>query len=504
MKLWQKVSLLGVCVLLAVVIVSSALLLAYTRDSILSLNTEQARARQASLITSFTEMARYYLGDEESPVVKKSGVKYCFQRFADETSVLMRDGEVLHSYVIFDPAEYLPLAQASDPPPAGDPPSVSDSPSAGDPPSVSDSPSAGDLPSEQAGDPPPASEPQSVLKEVYDRNVLIVGSPVVLLGDRYAVYTVMDITGAYNDIAKLTWRFAAIAAASIIAGAILIVLLVRGATKPLMALKKITRRIAVGEYGQRADIRTSDEIGELAADFNVMAEAVQSRIAQLEDTAQRQQLFIGGLTHELKTPMASMIIHTDTLLTTDLNSDEAKNSLIHLHEQCRWMEQLSQKLLKLITLEQEIQVQPEDIEALFADVRDSMAETLSERNTPLTIDCDAEKTAMDYDLMKSLIINLVDNASKASKPGRAITLRARGNAIEVSDNGAGIPPEDLARVTDAFYTVDRSRSKQTGGSGLGLALAKRIADAHGAELVIESEPAAGTTVRIVFGEGGRR
>jgi signal transduction histidine kinase len=198
--------------------------------------------------------------------------------------------------------------------------------------------------------------------------------------------------------------------------------------------------------------------------------------------------------------MASMLLHTDTLLTADLTTEEARNSLTHLHEQCRWLERLSQKLLKLVTLEHEIQVQPENISELFDDVSFSTADTLRERNTPLITKCDTETEtmAMDYDLMKSLIINLIDNASKASEPGQEIKLRAHGNIIEVSDSGSGIAKEDAARVTDAFYMADRSRSKKTGGAGLGLALAKRIADAHGAELVIESEPGAGTTVSVVF------
>jgi len=500
MKLWQKVSLLSVCVLLAVVVCCSALLLGYARNSILSMAVEQADARQSGLITSFTEMARYYLGDESNPVVKASGVKYCFGRFADETSVLARGGETLSSSVTFDPAEYLQLT--------------------------------------------PESDSQSVMKIIFGRNVLIVGSSVAVLGDVYSVYTVKDISDVYNNITTLTWRFAAICAVCVLAGTLLIVLLVRKASQPLITLKNITRRIAVGEYGQRADIRARDEVGELAQDFNDMAAAVQSHIAQLEDTAQRQQLFIGGLTHELKTPLASMILHTDTLLTADLAADDAKDSLLHLHEQCRWLERLSQKLMKLITLEQGIQVQPENIGALLEDVRLSMAETLLERDTPLMIECEIEAMEVDYDLMKSLLVNLVDNASKASAPGEGIRLRAYGRTLEVSDRGVGISPEDISRVTDIFYMADRSRSRggggrggrgtggsdgnvsggngsggrggsvsrgnggndpdgrRIGGNGLGLALAKRIAEAHAAELVIDSELAVGTTVRVVFPEAG--
>jgi signal transduction histidine kinase len=196
--------------------------------------------------------------------------------------------------------------------------------------------------------------------------------------------------------------------------------------------------------------------------------------------------------------MASMLLHTDTLLTADLSSDEAKRSLIHLHEQCRWLERLSQKLLKLITLDQEVQMLPTKIKELFEDVQVSVAETLRERNTPLVIQCYTEMITMDYDLIKSLLINLIDNASRASEPGQEITLRAYVNIIEVCDHGSGIAPEDVLRVTDAFYMADRSRSRKTGGSGLGLALVKRIADAHDAEFTIKSEQGIGTSVKIQF------
>jgi len=463
MKLWQKISALCVCVLLAVVVVCGALLLAYARDSILSPTIEQARLRQSNMITSFTDMAQYYLQGDTYPLYKTSGLQYFFGRYADASSVLEQDGETLYSSVAIDPKDYMTLPQVDD----------------------VHSP----------------SEPQVVLKTISGRNVLIVGSSVAILGDEYEVYTVKDITDVYGDIAAMIWRFVVICAAGIVAGTVLIVLIVLGATRSLTVLKNITRRIAAGEYGQRADIQTRDEAGELAADFNDMAEAIQSHIARLNDTAQRQQLFIGGLTHELKTPIASMMLHTDTLLTADLTADEAKASLTHMHEQCRWLERLSQKLLMLITLEQELKVQPKNIRLLLDDVRGDTAETLRERDTPLIVECDTETIAMDYDLMKSLLINLVDNASKASAQGQEIRLSAYGNTIEVSDRGSGIPPEDVARVTDAFFMVDRSRSRKAAGSGLGLALAKRIADAHGAELLIGSEPLVGTTVKVVFPEG---
>lgn len=120
------------------------------------------------------------------------------------------------------------------------------------------------------------------------------------------------------------------------------------------------------------------------------------------------------------------------------------------------------------------------------------------RGTPLIIECGIDSLEMEMDLMKSLVINLVDNASKASEPGQSIILRAYDFTIEVKDQGYGIPESELERITEPFYMVDRSRSKKKGGSGLGLALVKEIATVHNARVSIESSLNKGTTVRIIF------
>ena len=98
--------------------------------------------------------------------------------------------------------------------------------------------------------------------------------------------------------------------------------------------------------------------------------------------------------------------------------------------------------------------------------------------------------------MCSALVNLTENACKASSPGQTVILRAYDSTLEVVDNGIGIPQEALGRITEPFYTVDKSRSKKHGGVGLGLALVQEIVRAHGAALEIDSTPGQGTTVRI--------
>ena len=137
---------------------------------------------------------------------------------------------------------------------------------------------------------------------------------------------------------------------------------------------------------------------------------------------------------------------------------------------------------------------------LFDDVVESMAKTMQERMTPLKIECETDTLMVDADLIRSALINLVDNASKASDAGRTVVLKAYGRTIEVVDSGKGIPENEIARITEPFYMIDPSRNRKNGGSGLGLALVCEIVRAHGAALSIESEVGKGTVVKIEFPE----
>ncbi|MDL2238382.1 HAMP domain-containing protein [Christensenellaceae bacterium OttesenSCG-928-K19] len=461
MKLWQKISILCIIVLLLVVVTCSVLLLLSSRNTILEQSVEQAQTEQYNLHAAFSTMVSYYLDDTESSATRQSVVKYCFQQFANENSVLINDSETIYSEVTINPEEWLTLPEAYNL-----------------------------LPS--------ANNQRTWQGEILDRNILIIGSTVTILSDNYDVYVVKDITPIYNSIASMVWRFVLICGIGIIVGTLLIILLVRRTSKPLITLQSTARQIANGEYSERSDVSTSDEIGALASDFNTMAKAVETHVAKLEDTAQRQKLFIGGLTHEFKTPMTSLILHSETLLTTDLSKEDAENALSHINRQCKWLESLTQKMLRFITLDEGIIKRQESVVELLDDVEESIEATLQTRKTPLKIRCDVKTLEIDYDLVKSLLINLIDNASKASNEGQAIMVSAYDNTLEVSDHGTGIPENEIARITDAFYMVDRSRSRLKGGSGLGLALVKQIADAHGAQLIIESEVGKGTTVRVVF------
>jgi signal transduction histidine kinase len=390
------------------------------KEKILSLTIENAQSEQTDLKNSFSQMVTLYGSDDLGPIEKQSLAKYCFRYFSKDTAALISGDETIYSNISIDPQSLLPQSKLD--------------------------------------------SQKYCLSKVNGMNILIVGSKVDLMP--YAIYTVQDITDTYTSISQLIWQFGLISIVCILIGITLIIVLLRLATKPLTELSRSVKGIAQGEYAERVHVSTKDEVGELALDFNSMAGAVQAHVEALKEITQRQQLFIGGLTHEFKTPLTSVIGHAETLLYTQMPAEIVENSLLYIHNQCRWLERLTQKLLMLITLQQRIQLKEESVEALLDTVRNSVTETLTKRGVLLEIKTDIPTLPMDFDLMLSLCINLVDNASKASCAGQTVSLLAHGSMIEVIDHGLGIPDEELPRITEPFYRVDKSRSKNWAVSAL--------------------------------------
>ena len=319
----------------------------------------------------------------------------------------------------------------------------------------------------------------------------------------YTLSLVRDITNAMNDVDRLGIKCAFTGAAVIIAAALLVLIFVRRSLLPVRKLEKGAIEISDGNYESRIHIKGHDEIASLAEQFNRMAEAISGKIAALNETAENRQAFINALSHEMKTPVTSIMARAETLLMRDVSAEDTKHSLERIYNQCAWMEKLSGKLTALVMLQGNLGLKPESVSALLSAVEETIQDALKEKHITLDTNCQTDTLFMDFDLMRAALVNLVDNARKASEDGSRIALRAYrvsgGNAIiEVEDHGRGISEKEITRITEPFYMVDRSRSKKTSGSGLGLALVDRIVQAHGAELTVSSTLGEGTTVQIIF------
>ena len=268
-------------------------------------------------------------------------------------------------------------------------------------------------------------------------------------------------------------------------------------TKPLKKMAKAARRMADGYYEERLAISGGDEIGELAGSFNLMAGAVEEKIGELSRAAREKEDFVANFAHELKTPLTSIIGYADMIYQREMPRQEIQNASWYIWNEGMRLEALALKLMDLTVLgRQEFPLQEMPAAELLQDVAEGLQPLFREKKIDFSLAAEAAYVRADYDLLKTLLINLVDNSMKAG--GTRIELSGQLKdgrySILVRDNGCGMEEAELARITEAFYMVDKARSRKQHGAGLGLALADRIAGIHGSALTFASKKGEGTEV----------
>lgn len=455
MKLWLKVSLVSVIMVTAALSILNLLILVGAGKSNLDYAIQSAVSTHAANAVYFEQAMQDGADENISATTKRSLARYYVSSLADPNIILTAADDVIYNTTSLDPALYLPLE---------------------------------------------AREKQYLVTDIDGKSMLIVGSRISVRGALYSFYRITDVTSIYTQLTELSYRFSWISLLVILCTAALIILLVRTILHPIQRLKENTSLIAAGVYDKRIAVAELDEIGSLAMDFNAMTQAVENRVAELQEEAERRTLFMSALTHELKTPMTSIKGNAETLLMTKMDEEEREAALLQINADCTRVERLSYKLMQLLVLKRSSDIEPKEqkVSDLLDMVYDAAKEQVKQRGLILKIENHMERLKMDKDLLCELLLNLIDNAGKASPRGGTITLLAQGNVISVSDSGHGIPAGELHRLTEPFYMVDRARSRRQGGMGLGLALAQEIARLHGAQLVFESEVGKGTTVKVVL------
>jgi len=286
--------------------------------------------------------------------------------------------------------------------------------------------------------------------------------------------------------------------------AIALYFILSGIFKPLGVVADSSRKIANGQYDERIHIRGKHELSEMAADFNRMAEIIEKQICYLENEAVGKQQFVDNFAHEIRTPLTSIYGYAEYMQKASLDEKEIIESAQYIMDESNHMKNISNSLLELATLRDYTPVKSKiPIRRLLEEISRSMDKSLREYNIQLIYRCDVDAIDGQEDLIKSLLINLCHNALKSCTPGEGIIhlgTEKQGEkiVISVSDNGCGIPEESMEKVAEPFYRVDKARSREQGGAGLGLTLCKQIAKAHGAEMTIESVVGVGTTVKVTF------
>ena len=339
------------------------------------------------------------------------------------------------------------------------------------------------------------------------RVYLYITSPVTIQSSNYFFTTIKDITNIY-DVKNDQLRFFSVLGPIVsVVVAFIMLILSKLLTSRINRLRKSTMKVANGEYNA-IEIKSKDEIGELTADFNTMTEAVKQKVEKLEDIASERKVFIDNMTHEMKTPLTSIIGFSDLLRSALLDDETVHDYAESIYKEGKYLKSISSKLMDLILLRQKPEMTEIDVPRLVEEIDESVRPIASSRQVAFSAASVEAKLVCDRELIKSLLYNLIDNAVKASQPGTCVTLNAyftQDGVMEfsVADQGSGIPKEELDKIFEPFYRVDKARSRKYGGAGLGLALCMEIAHAHAATLEIESEVGRGTVIRLRFDGKGK-
>lgn len=341
-----------------------------------------------------------------------------------------------------------------------------------------------------------------IIRDVYGKQNLFIVSKVDLEDSVYKLSCIKDISSIYLDRDHLLNILLKLNLFVVIILVTVLIILSKFIVKPINKLIKSTEKIADGNFDERVHVVTDDEIGILSKHFNNMADVIEDKISELKRISEDKQRFIDDLTHELRTPLTSIIGYADFLRTSKYDEQTLLSSLTYIYDEGKRLEALSQKLMLLINLRKEkFMMENESTKHFLQKVKRAMAVKLNNKNISLKITAENFMVLIDVDLMIILITNLIDNAIKASKNGDKILLNVYKDkqlavVFEVIDFGAGISNEDITKVFEPFYMVDKSRERANNGAGIGLALCKEIAELHNGKIDIMSELGKGTTVKV--------
>ncbi len=314
-----------------------------------------------------------------------------------------------------------------------------------------------------------------------------------------------DLTSIYSDRHGMLMQYRAVLMILLLVGGMGIYLVSRYITRPIRKLDKLAAKIAEGDYELRSSDRSEDEIGHLARNFNRMADRLMQELAVKELEAKQKEDFTAAFAHELKTPLTSIIGYADMLNSMKLTEEENREAYFYIYSQGKRLESLSHKLLELVSMDKNpIDFKPVPTKKLEENIRTTVRPIWNQRGIKGKIDLEKATLYGDAELLLSMFYNLLDNAAKAMDKGEISFILMKGKnvgdayEIKVVDNGRGIPEEEIGRITEAFYMVDKSRSRKEGGAGIGMALCSKIAALHGISLMIESRLGEGTVMKVLF------
>lgn len=258
------------------------------------------------------------------------------------------------------------------------------------------------------------------------------------------------------------------------------------------------RIIQEGNYSHKVNMGGNDELTILGNEFNDLTD-------RLKTSEEKRSRFVSDASHELKTPLASIKLLTDTILQNDMDSDTIREFVENIGDEAERLNRMTEKLLSLTQAEGKSSQESEII--YIAPTVRRVARMLlpiaqkAEINVTLNLEQDSTILILEDDLYQ-IVFNLIENGIKYNTPGGSLTVqlhREEDNAVlQIQDTGMGIPEEALSHIFERFYRVDKARSRATGGSGLGLAIVHSIVLRNRGDIRVESVLGKGSTFTVIF------
>ncbi len=270
-------------------------------------------------------------------------------------------------------------------------------------------------------------------------------------------------------------------------------------TRRLGQLLGAIRIVREGEYSHRIKIRGGDELSRLAGEFNALT-------GRLQTTEEVRRRFVSDASHELKTPLASIRLLSDSILQNDHIDPETVQEFVgDIGDEAARLQRITEHLLTLTRLDAAAPVEAEPVEVAGVAQRvEHMLEPLA-KAVEVTLKLNVPEGLMvriTRDDLYQILFNLVENGIKYNLPGGRVELYAQDwegkVVIMVEDTGVGIPEEDIGKVFDRFYRVDKARSRAAGGTGLGLSIVRDTARRHGGDVTVQRRSGEGTRFVVTF------
>lgn len=336
-----------------------------------------------------------------------------------------------------------------------------------------------------------------------DKYILQVAVPIIkkVGHERKAegvVFISKNVDEAFDTIQSFRNQLTILSAFAAILAVVVTIIVSGHITKPITLLSKTARKIGKGQFGEEVRIKSKDEIGRLAQDFNSMSK-------ELYEIDKGRTQFIGDVSHELKSPLASIKALIDSLLYGEDNIEVYKEYLRDIDSEIDRLSDLVKSLLSLTKIEEKgIKKTDTPLEEIVQDAMKILKPLSDKYDVTVSLDMDGQPRVMcDREYIRMALINLIDNALKyrdVNKTDKKVELigmnRRSGYELKIVDNGIGIKEEEIDSIFKKFYRSDLSRSRDTGGAGIGLSIVSRIMEVHGWKIIVDSKVGEGTTISI--------